>query len=280
MKKWLACAVVLSSLLFLCGCTAKQREKNLAVAIQTREFCSSTNTKAKEGCFSIERYDDSLYPSSERHQKLFPYPVILCTLKGIHLDPGTYVLYCPDTGCPFQPEFAQELVCNPQGEIQVSLPELNKWMPGLSIPLSISLWGVPGFCSDWYLFGKTGIYHATWTHQPIIAKSKDGKELHIRKKESGGNILEVGFKNFSPNETISFSSNSEGETFTKTVTMDTQGEFVYQCLPQVVGQDHGHVIISVSAGNEIFKASCDWDQRTLSIRRKQPQFMRERKCPE
>lgn len=276
MNKWFVFAVMLSSLFFVSGCTAKQREKNLAVAIQTRKFCSSAIGLTKEGGFSIERYDDSLYPSSERHQKLFPYPDVLCIPKSIHLDPGKYVLYCPDTGCPFQPEFAQELVCTAQGELLISLTDGMQGIPNLSVPLTITLWGVPGFCSDWYLFGKTDSYHATWTYQPIIAKSKEGKELHIKKRESGGNIIEVGFKNFSPNETITFSSVSEEEEFTKTVTMNEHGEYVYHCLPQVPGRDHGNVTISASIGDEILKASCDWDQRTLSIRRKQPVFMRER----
>ena len=156
---------------------------------------------------------ETSYESEEQHKKIFPYPVMICTPHFPIGEPHCfYILYCPNTGCPFQPEVQMMCRSNSKGQISMYVEQLSELFPeDFVCDTNISLWDIPGFCSDWYLYKmrSTEVYHTTFTHEPIRTRASDGREISLRKKECGGNLIDVCFSGVMPHETVRWLSNSD-----------------------------------------------------------------------
>jgi hypothetical protein len=252
----------------LCSCTGA-RTKNLHDARWALQLRATMDQKqSSEGTFSVGLLDDNLYWPKDSTSLAYPWIAVEATFSNIPGD-KKYILYCPNTGCLYQPEVVVPIPINKEGQ-----PILQ--MPGIASPVRpryfVSLLAIPGFCSDWYLFSEHPftVYHTTFTYQPITTKTEDGKELTISKKESGGNLLEITLKGFGPYEQVAFTSESAGELLTSTPVMDKNGTHTLFLAPQVIGTTKGNITINVTAGKETLQASTEWDMSTLDIRRRQP----------
>lgn len=240
---------------------------------QFRACMGSSIAKENEDFSMAISTTEKPYESGAQHKAIFPYPIMICTPHFPIVEPHCfYVLYCPNTGCPFQPELQTVCRSNSKGQISIYAEGLSELLPDDHVfDMNISLWDIPGFCSDWYLYKSQSkdAYHTTFTHQPIIAKGSDGREISLRKKECGGNLIDVCFSGFLPHETVRWLSNSEEEQIEHTSMMDEKGSSVQSLLPQVNGKDRGIVEVSLLGTHEPLKTRCDWDMKTLFIKRTQ-----------
>lgn len=278
MKKWVTGSITVIFCLAFSGCVPVKQQNIEEMQTRTK-VCSIFNARAKEGCFSMERFGDATFPASREHQQLFPYLGINCHPVFSHFEPGVYYLYCPNTGCPIQPEYVMRFVCKPDGKMSCLASELEGNLPeDFNFEASISLWGIPGFCSDWYLIGEDAphVYHATFVYEPIKASNEEGQSLVIYKKESGGNLLEICFSGFKADEEVYWSMSEGDLVICNKIKMDEAGCYTTLIQPKDGKKEKGTLVVSLDLPTKPLQASVDWDRRTLAVRRIQPrsQIMR------
>lgn len=268
MTKWYLFVVLLLCCVIF-GCSPKQKNWTSMSWGVRAQYCLDSFPVGPETF--VMTFKKKIPPRSIEG-KLASCPLLVCEAQFKNLVPGkNYVLYCPNTGDPEYPECEILFTYTEKGELREVIDDTYHMYPVESIQGVIP--AIPGFASDWYLEGLDkpfSVYHAVVRYKPIVAKSSDGKELRVEKKECGGNMLFVSLSGFLPNETISFTSDSSGEAMPITVTMDSQGKHSYYSFPQVVGKTKGVETISIACGKEMLRVSCDWDMSTLDVKRKQP----------
>jgi hypothetical protein len=217
-------------------------------------------------------YDESfIFPLSDSCS--LPYPKVLAWVHFPPLRPNsTFVLYCPLTGCPQQPEVLVELMTDDDGKmIKSTFVEENKDICG-NFDFMISLYANPGYCSDWYLISLKpfSVICTSFTYKPITIDDDEGRRLTICKKEPGGNVLEIVLKKFLPKQQLIVTSLSSGETISHPVETDNDGSYVFQLLPQVIGYTKGIDLVTVCFDGKRLQTSCEWEVSTLDIQRLQP----------
>jgi hypothetical protein len=217
-----------------------------------------------------------LLPPTPSKNHLLPYPIIDVEVHFPLLKPmTTYFVYCPMTGCPHQPEFFMEIKTNEEGtpfpaQVFDKFQKFN--IKIANMPIMVTLYGNPGYCSDWYLMTTNpfSAMHTTFTYKPISVSSPNGQTLTINKKEPGGNYLHIELSKFPPHKQLRMISCSEGESIFFDITTKDDGSYELMLAPQVVGHDKGIDRLTISDGENSLEASCDWDMSTLKIKRVQP----------
>lgn len=266
-------AVLLSSLLLLSGCVSAYRKKcNIANIQAAGSFQAYAKPRCVEGNMTITYAKNGIVKSDKLHSDLFPYDTIFCTVTLPNLPPnGHYTFYCPNTGCPFQPEFTILVHTDSKGNPSYTVQENEPIFPG-PLTLNLSLWGIPGFCSDWYLLAQNGtpLYSTSFTYQPIIAQDEQGRTLTLKKRDCGGNYLDICFSGFQPNEKIVWSRTSCDETIVDAIYADPTGSRVIEIMPQTnQAVSKGSVKIAVLFDTSSLESTTEWDSKTLFVRSRQ-----------
>ena len=230
-------------------------------------------TCPQDNRFSLSYEERSVSQPSSPH--CLPYPFLDANVHFPPLAPNaTYILYCPHTGCPLQPEFYQELRTDAEGNplLAQMFEKLQKYGIRGTFPIMIMLYANPGYCSDWYLITPKpfSALHTTFTYKPITVSDAGGRTMTLSKKEPGGNLIEVSLTGFSPKKRLLLTSVSAKEKTAQVIDTDKEGSFTTIMAPQVIGATKGIDRITVSAEDICLEASCEWDISTLAIARRQP----------
>jgi hypothetical protein len=256
------------------GCTAKNNKEALNWNYKFRYIMAQQPTL--EGSFSITPFGEPFYPPGLK-------PVyskkISCQLQASGLTPNTnYMLFCPNTGDPYRPE--SELIFRTDENGFMCLLDQGEMS---SIPfglLYLELAAMPGFASDWFLISleTKKALQFTFIYQPIQAKTSEGQELMLCKKDCGGNFIEIYLKGFTPHEKIHWSGKSEDQVISDALIMDETGSGMFLYNPKIPKSKKGTATISVLQLKETLKVSCDWDYSTLSIKRISPPSLFRQNC--
>ncbi len=275
-------------LLLACGCASSKLEPTHGAA---SGFSKSADAKISDVYSSIhfrscvdqmfpqdDRFylsygEGSLVPLSEVHALSYP-----CLNVEVHFPPlrpnSTFFLYCPMTGCPVQPEVIMEFKTDEAGNAMESTigDMLKLHNIQAQCPCFVGLYANPGYSSDWYILYSQpfSVLHSSFTYKPIVVSDSNGHQLSIRKKEPGGNVLEIALSGFPPKKELLLTSCSAGETMSSTLVTDTNGSSVTFMLPQAKGFSKGIDQFTISFDGGQLQAGCEWDMATLNIKRVQP----------
>lgn len=274
-------------LLVSCGC-ARRRDRSVDVTQTFKQnqsqmvhnvYCANNfRTMVEAMCpqddrFSLSYEERNVSQPSSSH--CLPYPFLDANVHFPPLAPkATYILYCPHTGCPLQPEFYQELRTDEEGNPLLALmfEEFQKCGNLGSIPLMIMLYANPGYCSDWYLITPKpfSALHTTFTYKPITVSDAEGRTMTLSKKEPGGNLIEISLTGFPQKKRLLLTSASSGERIARVIDTDKNGSYTMMMAPQVIGAAKGVDHITISTEGICLEASCEWDISTMNIARRQP----------
>lgn len=284
MKKALFFA--LSLLFSLCGCSAGRLHHPVASTQDsdsaTQKFrdvyCALAYRQSIQQSFASDcrfylRCDESTAMQSSAQHPL-PYPHINAE---VHFPPlranCEYLLYCPLTGCPQNPEILLEMKTDSEGHpLPLGIVDECKEHNIRCLPSWIvTLYANPGYCSDWYLISSSpfSVLHTSFTYKPITTSLTDGRTLTVDKKEPGGNLLEICLTNFPPKERLRLISCSAGEEIIKEIETGKDGSYFLIMAPQVIGKRKAVDHITISWKDGSIDASCEWDMSTMDIKRVQ-----------
>ena len=198
----------------------------------------------------------------------------------VHIPPPTpnssYVLYCPLSGCPVQPEVIEAFLTDEEANLvpEEMFKELKENHITLSLKdgLYVSLFANPGYCSDWYLLCSNPfhILHTTFTYKPIVSRDEQGRTLTIQKLEPGGNCLGIILQGFKPGQKVTMTSNSAGEILQNEREIEKDGMLSFLLFPQVVGKTKGNILVRFSYEGGALEAASEWDMAVLDIPRAGP----------
>jgi hypothetical protein len=252
--------------------------QNQAQAFRNVYCASNFRTMVDAMCPQVDRFSLSYEERSVSHDSspnCLPYPFLRADVHFPPLDPNsTYILYCPHTGCPLQPEFYQELRTDEEGNLLLAqvFEEFQKNNIRCNMPISVVLYANPGYCSDWYLITPKpfSALHTTFTYKPIMVSDAEGRTMTLSKKEPGGNLIEISLAGFPPKKRLLLTSVSAGERIARVIDTDKDGLYTTMMAPQVIGAAKGVDHITISADGICLESSCEWDISTMDIARRQP----------
>jgi hypothetical protein len=223
--------------------------------------------------FSLSYDERSI--SRDGSPSCLPHPFLSAE---VHLPPlapnSTYILYCPHTGCPLQPEYYQEVSTDGEGNPMPAqmVEELQKHDIRCTMALMIMLYANPGYCSDWFLITLAPSFsalHTTFTYKPITVSDAKGRTMTLSKREPGGNLIEISLTGFPPKKRLLLTSVSAGEKIAHPIDTDNAGAYTTMMAPQVIGVTNGVNCITISAEGICLQASCEWDISSMDIARRQ-----------
>lgn len=93
---------------------------------------------------------------------------------------------------------------------------------------------------------------------PLEARGQDECVLSIIIGSSSGEIFQIEGKGFEPNEEIEFTSTSEGEVISSTISTKSDGTFENVLLPAVIGKDSGDASVSAKGVNCDLSLEYSW----------------------
>ncbi len=256
----------------ICFSSCESRQKHTGIAyshVNLRLRTAAEQKPMHEGEFEVEMDNLPLIRPCKFHPLTYPATTVHINLKNIPA--GKYVLYCPSTGCPKQPEFKHEITVKENGSYGYEIKLFSDYPPILS-RLSVMIYAMPTYASDWYLVSVKDrtIWHTTYNYKPLVVTGKKGQSLELVKKECGGNVMEAVLRGFEPYEVVTLSTCSEGEETKSIQTCNQDGFSRILVMPQVAGLKKGTVTAYVITKDEKLELTAYWDTATLNIPRKQP----------
>ncbi len=251
------------SLLLATGCMPQQTPHRNLTANQIRASYPYMihSVASTEGEFTLEKPLFESAPPQPYQSIPCPLYYICPTAKGI--PEGQYYLFCPNYGCPKSPEQIFEMVVDKKGDLVVNMGSF------VSVHCP-EVFAVQGFSSDWFLISKDGlsVYHAESVYKPLIATNSKGQSLEIKKKEIGGNFVEVVLKGFSPKEKVLL--HLQGEDFAEKIFCKTSSKGSFSYFFTIPSQlKKGNLVATLSKIEEPLKVSSIWNKQTLKIKREQ-----------
>lgn len=231
------------------------------------------NANAQKSDFSVEIVEGP-YPVSDTLAKdsLAPYQGVTCRIHFPKCQPnGDYVLFCPDTGSPFVPYFhaSSHFVSDKDGTLSIDALKLD-FPTQKAYEQYIALFAHPGFCSNWYVQNMRSkeLYHTTFLYQPIIDTNEKGQSLEIRKKECGGNFLEIRLSGFEPYEEVCCTTTTCSEDVVYREKVDHTGCYSFFVFSPEKKAEKGTFVVTVDLPEKALRATVDWNRKTLFLNRK------------